>query len=159
MFVMLYFAYGSNMNWEQIRCRCPSARFVCTARLRDHRLVFSRKSEKRGGGVASIEPRKDCVVWGVVFQIDELELGKLDRFEGYNPDHEPKQNSYLRKEIHVAADGDECKPVSALTYVANPQPGQHKPNKNYKQIILEGARFWHLPSDYVRKLEAIEISD
>jgi hypothetical protein len=29
---MLYFAYGSNMNWDQMRERCPSARFEFVAK-------------------------------------------------------------------------------------------------------------------------------
>ena len=28
---MLYFAYGSNMQWERIRERCPSVKFICRA--------------------------------------------------------------------------------------------------------------------------------
>ena len=55
---MLYVAYGSNMDWEQMRARCPTARFVGIAELRDHELVFPRKSKKRRCGVASALPTK-----------------------------------------------------------------------------------------------------
>ena len=37
---MFYFAYGSNMNWTQMQRRCPSSRFVCTARLPGYRLAI-----------------------------------------------------------------------------------------------------------------------
>jgi len=40
----------------------------------------------RSCGVASVEPDRNSVVWGVVFQIDELEVGRLDKAEGYEPD-------------------------------------------------------------------------
>jgi gamma-glutamylcyclotransferase len=155
---MLYFAYGSNMNCDQMRQRCPSARFFCIAKLKDHRLVFPRTSNKRRCGVASISASKGCEVWGVVFQIDELEREKLDSYEGYNPGSEPKENSYLRTEIQVAPDGDETRTLSVFTYVANPQPGEHKPSRDYKKTILDGARFWNLPAHYIRKLEAISVS-
>jgi len=49
---MLYFAYGSNMDWNQIRGRCPSASFLGIAVLLDHRLAFSRYSTTRNCGVA-----------------------------------------------------------------------------------------------------------
>jgi len=31
------------------------------------------------------------------------------------------------------------------------------PNADYKRLIVEGARFWHLPDDYVREMETIEV--
>ena len=30
---MIYFAYGSNLDFTQMRKRCPSAQFIATARL------------------------------------------------------------------------------------------------------------------------------
>jgi gamma-glutamylcyclotransferase (GGCT)/AIG2-like uncharacterized protein YtfP len=155
---MLYFAYGSNMDLDQMRERCPSARFVCTAKLEDHRLTFPRKSKNRGCGVATVQPVKDSEVWGVVYQIEELEMGKLDKHEGYNPSRKLDRNSYVRAEFRVLRGGDEKEPLTVFTYVANPECGEHKPNKNYKETILKGAKFWHLPDDYVCQLEAIEVS-
>ena len=32
---MFYFAYGSNMDWDQMKQRCPSAHFLGVAELRD----------------------------------------------------------------------------------------------------------------------------
>jgi len=51
---MLNFAYGSNMNWNQMRERCPSSRFVGIAVLRDHKLAFTRESVNHGCGVADV---------------------------------------------------------------------------------------------------------
>ena len=56
---MLYFAYGSNMLFDQMRERCPSSTFVCAAALDGYRLAFTRKatganSPWRGFGVADI---------------------------------------------------------------------------------------------------------
>src|SRR4030095_3388653 len=39
---LYYFAYGSNMNWEQMQRRCPSTRFVCVASLKDYRFAIAR---------------------------------------------------------------------------------------------------------------------
>ncbi len=95
---MLYFAYGSNLDCEQMRQRCPSVRLVCVAKLKDHRLVFPRKSQKRNCGVAGVEPRSGFDVWGVVYDIYDVDIGKLDDSEGYKPGRQPEKNAYVREE-------------------------------------------------------------
>ena len=95
-------------------------------------------------------------VWGAVFQLSELDVGALDKSEGYRPGRE--KNSYWRRECMVFLDGDENRPVTAQTYFADPQPNPPLPNEAYKVLILAGARYWHLPAGYVAELEAIEVS-
>ena len=41
-----YIAYGSNLNVRQMRMRCPSARIIGTANLKDYELLF--KGSKTG---------------------------------------------------------------------------------------------------------------
>jgi len=79
---MLYFAYGSNMNWQQMQERCPSARFFGVALLPDHKLAFTRKSIKRGCGVADAVPTQGQKVWGVVYEVTDRDVIKLDKSEG-----------------------------------------------------------------------------
>jgi gamma-glutamylcyclotransferase len=153
---MLYFAYGSNMDWVQIRERCPSAQFMSVAKLPDHRLAFTRKSETRKCGVADAVPEKGANVWGVVYQIDEVDVGRLDQSEGFRPGR--ANNSYAREERHVFGDGDKTKPVAVSIYFAQREKNPPPPNAPYKRVILEGARFWHLPEDYIAELEKIDIA-
>ena len=47
-----YFAYGSNMNLEQMKYRCPAAEVVENVRLEDYRLAFRGKAP--GNGVATV---------------------------------------------------------------------------------------------------------
>lgn len=154
---MLYFAYGSNMQFDQMRERCPSARFVCTARLKDHRLAFTRLSKNRHCGVADVLQSTESEVWGAVFQIDETEIGALDKSEGYRPGRLRTDNAYERSELHVERAGDVEKPLAVWTYTVvtklDPNP---KPSQDYKQLILDGARMWRLPALYIQQLEAIE---
>jgi len=117
---LLYFAYGSNMNWPQMRERCPSSRFVGVAMLSNHRLAFTRTSVTRGCGVADIVQTLGGQVWGVVYEIPDLELGQLDKSEGYRPGRE--KNSYSRRECMVLLDGDEAGPLNVSTYFGDPQP-------------------------------------
>jgi gamma-glutamylcyclotransferase (GGCT)/AIG2-like uncharacterized protein YtfP len=152
---VLYFAYGSNMDWTQVRARCPSATFVGVARLADHRLAFTRKSVTRQYGVADVVPEEGRSVWGVVYLVPELEVGSLDKSEGYRPGR--GKSSYWRRECMVFLDGHEDRPVTAQTYFAEEQPNPPLPNQEYKDLILSGARFWRLPADYIAELEAIEV--
>ena len=153
---MLTFAYGSNMNWNQMRERCPSSRFVGIAVLRDHKLAFTRKSVNRGSGVADVVAEDGARVWGVVYEITDLDVGKLDAWEGFRPGRD--KNSYYRRECLVFLDGEDQRPLMVSAYFGDPQPNPPLPNAAYRDLILAGARHWHLPEEYVRQLEQIEVS-
>lgn len=154
---MLCFAYGSNMDWGQMKERCPSARFVGVGLLPDHKLAFTRESKNRGCGVADVVPDNGRKVWGVVYEIADLDVGKLDDKEGYRP--ERKKNAYCRRECRVLLDGDSQQPLTVSAYFADPQPNPPPPNAKYRGLILSGARHWRLPKKYIRELEQIEVSE
>jgi gamma-glutamylcyclotransferase len=151
---MLYFAYGSNMDWAQMKERCRSARFVGAAVLQSYRLAFTRKSLKRGCGVADAVPDDGWEIWGVVYEIDDLDIGRLDASEGYRPGR--MRNSYFRNECRVLLDGDGTQPLTVFTYFGDPQPSPPLPNTEYMNHILTGAKHWHLPVKYMNELEQIE---
>ena len=71
----LYFAYGSNMNPEQIRRRIPEARAVGRATLKGWRLVERL--------YADIERSRGSRVEGVLYLVTKTELHRLDLYEGY----------------------------------------------------------------------------
>ena len=50
-----YIAYGSNLNVQQMRWRCPGARIIGTSELKDYRLLF--KGSKTGSYL-TVEPEK-----------------------------------------------------------------------------------------------------
>ena len=60
----LYFAYGSNMNLNQMAFRCPDSEVVDTVRLEGYRLAFCMNGG--GNGVATILPEKGSCVDGVL---------------------------------------------------------------------------------------------
>ena len=154
---MHYFAYGSNMNWPQMRERCPSTRFVGTALLPNYRMAFTRNSIKRDCGVADALPAHGQKMWGVVYELSERDIGKLDTLEGYRLGQE--KNSYFRRECIVLLNGNDQEPLKVFTYFGDPQPNPPLPNIDYKNLILSGARHWHLPAEYIRQLEEqIEVS-
>ena len=71
----LYFAYGSNLNPEQIRRRIPEARAVGRATLRGWKLVERL--------YADIERSRGSRVEGVLYLVTKTELHRLDLYEGY----------------------------------------------------------------------------
>ena len=155
---MLYFAYGSNLDWDQMRERCPTSMFVCIAELPKHKLAFTYNSSSRGCGVADVIPDEQSSVWGVIYQIDERDIGNLDKCEGFDPNRQ--RNAYFRKEIHVHQKGNLNKPVLTTIYIVQNKSFDEglKPNRIYKDLIVNGARFWHLPDDYITNvLQPIEV--
>jgi len=146
------------MDWNQIRERCPSARFLGVAVLLDHRLTFSRYSSTRNCGVADVVESEGSEVWGVVYDIDEQDVGNLDKKEGFQPGS--KNNSYRREQRHVFLDGHWEKPFAVAIYFAIPEPGSHLPSQKYKDLILSGANYWHLSEKYIRDiLEPIQVQE
>lgn len=143
---MLYFAYGSNMNWHQMKQRCPSAQFICVARLPDYRWAIARHSRLRKCGTANIFAENDCEVVGVVYEVSDCDLAVLDRFE----------DGYIREIVSVYALNDGNSPLKALVYIAPRENTAPLPNPEYKRLMLEGAKYWSLPPAYISTLETIE---
>ncbi len=76
----MYFAYGSNMNLDQMAYRCPAAEAVCTAKLEGYELFFAGRP---GNGVASIRPKQGGTVVGVLWKLTEACEKSLDHYEGF----------------------------------------------------------------------------
>ena len=124
-----YFAYGSNLNRADMRVRCPSAKPLSRATLRDWRLTFR--------GVADIEPAKGALVHGALWLLGESDVRALDRYEG-------APSLYERRMVNVAAEGGSTR---AMTYVMVDCTYRGLPSSWYLQRISEGYRDWALPRE------------
>jgi hypothetical protein len=89
----------------------------------------------------------------VVFEIDEKDIGRLDKREGYRAGRPREENSYVREERHVFCDGDQENPLAAQVYFAIPEADTPLPSPDYIRMIVEAARYWHLPDQYIADLE------
>lgn len=154
---MLYFAFASNLDPDQMKERCPGHRVVGLAVLRDHRLSFPRYTERWDGGAASVQLAHGDAVWGIVYDLDLPDLDRLDGYEGYRGPGD-QHNTYDREAVWVEltrpADGSVPRRVRASIYLArpaNPTP----PSRRYLDAILKGARHWGLPDEYIAKLVRI----
>jgi gamma-glutamylcyclotransferase len=143
---LYYFAYGSNMNWEQMQRRCPSAQFVCIAVLKNYRFAIARHSRLRNCGTANIFAETGSEVWGIVYEVSEQELAILDGFE----------DGYQREKVAVLNIGDGQNPVEVLVYMAEKEDNVPLPSSEYKQLIVAGARYWKIPEVYLLMLEQLQ---
>jgi hypothetical protein len=142
-----YFAYGSNMDWPQMKRRCPSSRFVCVARLLGYQFGITRHSRLRDCGTANVYPAAGGEVWGIVYEVCDEDLMILDGFEdGY------------RREILSVYPFDTARPsFAAVVYVAAVEENVPRPNAEYRRLMINGAKHWQLPQPYLALLEAIQV--
>ena len=119
----LYFAYGSNLNQDQMQIRCPLAKPLCRADLPGYRLVFKTH--------ADVIPDKRCRVIGAVYEITPACERALDRYEGF-------PNYYVKREIKTA-DGR-----MVMFYVMTDRRGLAMPSDGYLGCIQDGYRHWKL---------------
>ncbi len=57
----------------------------------------------------------------------------------------------------VYLEGKKDHPMTVYTYeVIDKEFGKHKPNKDYKNLIVTGAKHWKLPKEYISFLENIK---
>lgn len=144
---MHYFAYGSNMNWPQMKRRCPSSRFVCVARLLDYQFGITRHSRLRDCGTANVYPAAGREVWGIVYEVCDEDLMILDGFE----------DGYRREILSVYPFHTARPSLAALVYVAAVEENVPRPNAEYRQLMIDGAKHWQLPQPYLALLEAIQV--
>jgi len=140
---ILYFAYGSNLNHEQMKRRCPDSKFISRAVLKNYKLVYDGYGPHRHGAVANMVPQVGEAVWGGLFELSQKDLDNLDRFEGY-------PSVYDRKEILVENDENDII-EKVFTYYKKPE-AIGNPSQEYQDIIVKGAEECGLPQDYIDKI-------
>lgn len=134
----LYFAYGSNLDPEQMDWRCPDAIALCRARL-------DGWSWRIGGrGYATISPTPDSTVWGALWNLSDNDLATLDRYEGV-------AGGLYRREVHSVMTDHQT--IDALVYIEN-YNDIGSPRGDYLDRILAGAHHFGLPQGWITELEA-----
>ena len=126
----LYFAYGSNLNFEQMSMRCPNAVSLGPLYIPSWKLVFR--------GVADIEQsdNNDDLLPVGVWRITEQCEQSLDIYEGVNPN---SNNDGLYKKIEVCG---------MMTYKMN-SDGYSPPSSYYFNGILDGYQNFGLNSSHL----------
>lgn len=126
----LYAAYGSNLNKEQMKGRCPTAVFVGTGVIEDYELQF--KGSLRGAH-ATIAPKEGSSVPVGVWKIQKLDEDNLDMYEGY---HKKGYCYYDKERIPVRMDDGSS--LTGMVYIMNQQMDFGYPGANYYNIVAQG---------------------
>lgn len=155
---MLYFAYGSHLDPEQMKRHCPDAKVVGMASLDDYQVGFPRFSNDWGGGTASLHLAHGEVMWGVVYKLSDGDLANLDTYEGYlgpGDQHNEHDREHVTLELVRADDGSIPRRVRAWTHIARPAHAA-PPSAKYKACMVAGAQHHQLPEEYTSLLKEIE---
>lgn len=146
---MLYFAYGSNMCLRRLRSRVPSSEFYAVASLKGYTLKFHKKSTDGSGKCNAFQTNnsEDRVV-GVIFEISKAEKSCLDNAEGVG-------KGYTEQMVELESSNGVIK---AYMYIANSDAINDTliPYTWYKDFVVEGARQYQLPVEYIRSIETVE---
>ncbi len=102
----LYIAYGSNLNLDQMKHRCPTAEVVGTMMLGGWRLRFRGENQN---AVATIEENDRFRVPTLVWRIRPRDERALDRYEGW-------PYLYRKEYFRIILEGEEAE---AMIYIMN----------------------------------------
>jgi len=129
---MLYFAYGSNLNHFQMKSRCKDSIFLKKINLKNFRLTFRTKYR-----AADIEPKKNSIVPGALFEISKSDEKKLDIYEDFPNLYKKYYFFYYNKKI--------------MTYVMVKKTPFRYPTEKYLNTVKEGYRDCDLDISYLLK--------
>lgn len=124
----LYFAYGSNINLDQMAHRCPNAKVVGPVTLENYELTFRGRTD--GNGVANIEPNEGAVVHGLLWRITPKCEAALDHYEG-------TPRLYVQQDVTVR--DSKGKKRTVMAYVMTDlfrEPAM--PSESYFRGIMDG---------------------
>ncbi|HKK02049.1 MAG TPA: gamma-glutamylcyclotransferase family protein [Desulfuromonadales bacterium] len=141
---MLYFAYGHNMDEEVLRERGVAFTTIGKGKARNVRLVF-HKPAGDGTGMADLQDAHGSEVEGVVFDVPEESLSRLDFYEQVDKGH------YRRGTITVQTSRGElfCEVYRAAKFRSG-----LKPRPEYLAMLIHGAEQHRLSSGYLTFLKS-----
>jgi gamma-glutamylcyclotransferase (GGCT)/AIG2-like uncharacterized protein YtfP len=129
---MLYFAYGSNLNHFQMKRRCKNSIFIKKINLKNFKLTFRSKYR-----AADIEPKKNSIVPGAIFEISKSDEKKLDVYEDFPNLYKKYYFTYYRKKI--------------MTYTMTKKSPFAFPTERYLNIVMRGYKDCNLNKKYIKK--------
>lgn len=143
-----YLAYGSNLNVQQMRFRCPDAKIVGTAEIPDYQLLF--KGSKTGSYL-TIEKKKGSTVPVAVWEVSERDEQSLDIYEGY-------PNFYYKKEMELPVKilkNGKVKTLPAFVYIMHEERQLGVPSMAYLKTCLIGYRHFGFNPEFLMKAIAV----
>ena len=131
--MMLYFAFGSNLNQKQMKRRCRDSKYIGCYSLKNYKLVF--RNYFLGGGVADVEKKKNSSVLGAIYKISKKDERELDIYEDF-----PK--TYIKKYFRLLG--------KKVMFYYMPKKTRHVlPSKRYLNLIIQGYKDCGYRNNYI----------
>ena len=129
---MLYFAYGSNLHHFQMKRRCKDSYFIKKINLRNFKLTFRSKYR-----AADIEPKKNSIVPGALYEISKSDEKKLDIYEDFPNLYKKYYFNYYGKKV--------------MTYTMVKKTTFTFPTERYLNIVKKGYKDCNLNKKFLNK--------
>jgi gamma-glutamylcyclotransferase (GGCT)/AIG2-like uncharacterized protein YtfP len=143
--VALYAAYGSNMDPEQMRLRCPHSPQRGTGWLEGWRLTFGGEDIGWDGALPTVVEERGSRVFVVLYDVFETDEKELDNWDGVTLGY------YRKAKVRAQTlDGD----MLAWLYVLNFYEGG-LPSARTIGILADAAEKAGAPTDYVAAMRAL----
>ena len=126
----LYVAYGSNLNKQQMKGRCPDAKFVGTGVIENYELQFKGSPY---GAHATIAPKKGASVPVGLWMIQSRDEKRLDMYEGYR---KTGYRYYDKEQIRVNVPN--VGSVIGMVYIMDQKMDFGQPTPGYYETVKEG---------------------
>ncbi len=123
-----YFAYGSNLNVDQMNGLVGEWHLSKRAIARSYKLIFNVRSTRWEGNAANLVPTDgfEDIVYGVVYLLAEDQFLKLGRHEGVAPVD-------IRVELE---DGNDIAHAKTFVWKSASPPGE--PSERYRRTMETG---------------------
>lgn len=131
--MMLYFAFGSNLNQKQMKRRCRDSKYIGCYSLKNYKLVF--RNYFLGGGVADVEKKKNSSVLGAIYKISKKDERELDIYEDFPKTYIKKYFRLLGKKVMFYYMPKKTKPIP--------------PSKRYLNLIIQGYKDCGYRNNYI----------
>lgn len=147
---MYYFAYGSNLDTDQMAERCPGADLVGKALLPDYTLVFGGHSPNWDGAPATVVDDQQVDVPGLLYRIDYREIRLLDKFEGHPVRYERCAEQVLPEDGGTR---------EAQVYIKQLDGNYGHPPENYLSVLDEAYRELGFDRDVLERALSLGAED
>ena len=131
--MMLYFAFGSNLNQKQMKRRCRDSKYIGCYSLKNYKLVF--RNYFLGGGVADVEKKNNSSVLGAIYKISKKDERELDIYEDF-----PK--TYIKKYFRLLG-------KKVMFYYMPKKTKNVLPSKRYLNLIIQGYKDCGYRNNYI----------
>ena len=160
-FMKYYFAYGSNMDKEDINRWCrkkekPRIKFlsVSPAKLNGYKLSFNHFSFSRKAGAANIMKSDVDCIYGLLVELEEESIKIIREKEGY-----PNYYDEINVEV-VKFDGTIVLGVKTFKALKEKESPTYKaPTKYYLNLLIRNAEKYSFPNEYIELLKSLETKD